>query len=113
MIRARKLTKRVQIFESAIAADGVGGNLVSNSLLSTRWASIEDVGSNSYQSEAGITDFTNTIKITVRYDVNLIINPKKHTFRYQSLDYSILDVKNSGNTHVQQVCVCRQIFGLD
>ena len=113
MIKARQLTKRVEIWVSTITPDGVGGNLVSNALSTTRWCKIEDVGSNSYQDSAGITDFTDTQKFTFRYDANFVINPKTHTFKYGGLEYSILDVKTKGFKHVEQVCIARNIFGLD
>ena len=113
MIRARQLTKRVEIWDTTITPDGVGGNLVSSSLRTTRWASISDVGSNSYQSESGITDFTNTQKFVFRYDKNFAINPKIHTFKYNGFEYSILDVKTKGFKHVEQECIAKQIFGLD
>jgi hypothetical protein len=113
MIKARELTKMVEIWVSAIAPDGFGGNLVTNTLLTTRWCKIEDLGSNSYQTEAGITDFTDSQKFTFRYDSSLIINPKTHTFKYGGLEYSILDVKTNGFKHVMQICIARNIFGLD
>ena len=113
MIKARELTKRVEIWTSTVVPDGFGGNTVTNVLLTTRWCKIEDVGSNSYQDQAGITDFTDTQKFTFRYDASLIINPKKHTFKYGGLEYSILDVKTQGFKQVMQICIARNIFGLD
>ena len=113
MFKARQANKRVEIWGSTIVSDGYGGNTVSNALVTTRWAKIEDVGSNSYQSEVGITDFTNTLKFTFRYDKNFIINPKSHTLKYNSLEYSILDVKTDGFKKVSQIVIAKQILGLD
>ncbi len=113
MIRARQLTKRVEILASTIIPDGVGGNLVTSAVVTTRWCKIEDVGTNSYQDSAGITDFTDTQKFTFRYDANFTINPKIHTFRYGNSEYAILDVKTKGFRHVEQVCIAKVVFGLD
>ena len=113
MIKARKLTKRVEIWASTVIPDGFGGNTVSNAIATVRWCEISDVGSNSYQSEAGVTDFTDTQKFIFRYDKNFTINPKTHTFKYNGFEYSILDVKTKGFRHVQQICIAKKIFGLD
>tara|TARA_R110000803_G_scaffold106370_3_gene174456 strand:+ start:60 stop:485 length:426 start_codon:yes stop_codon:yes gene_type:complete len=112
MFQARKANKRVEILQSDITPDGFGGNVVSSIVVTQRWCNIEDVGSNSYQSDAGITDFTDTQKFTFRYDKNFTINPKIHTLKYRGIIYSILDVKTNGFKNVQQIVIAKIAFGI-
>jgi len=113
MFEARKAQKKVSILESVITPDGFGGNTTENTVVSVRWAIIDDMGGNAYQTEAGVTDFANTFKITLRYDKNLIIEPKKHTLKYGEHTFSILDAKRKGFRQVQQILTAKEIFGIE
>ena len=113
MFKSRQANKRVEIYETTLVADGVGGSTATFALTATRWAIVEDMKASSYQSEAGITDFTNTYKFTFRYDADLTINPVIHILKYGGLEYSILDVKTDGFKHVLQIVIAKQILGLD
>jgi len=113
MFRPRQANKRVEIYETTIVADGYGGNTTTLTLAKTRWSIVEDMTASSYQSEAGITDFTNTYKFTFRYDPSFTIDAKKHVLRYKSLDYKITDVKTDGFKHVQQIVIAKLIIGLN
>ena len=111
MFKSRKANKRVEILESVVSPDGFGGNTTTTVSVSTRWCEISDVGSsNSYQSQGGITDFTDTQKFLFRYDANLTINPEIHTLKYLGVVYSILDVKTNGFRHVQQIVIGKIAF---
>lgn len=113
MFKSRQANKRVGIYVTTLVADGYGGNTSTTDLLATRWAIVEDMKASSYQSEAGITDFTNTLKFTFRYDADLTIDPQNHILKYGGLEYNIMDVKTDGFKHVSQIVIAKQILGLD
>lgn len=112
-MKARKLQRRVNIWESTTVSDTFGGNTVTFKRIAERWCNIEDVSAKSFQNIAGITDFTNVYKFTFRYDAELNINPKRHKLEYKDKDYEIIDVKTNGLRQVSQVVTAKQILGLD
>ncbi len=110
MFDSRKAQKRVEIYSVGMTDDGFGGTKAVETLLSTRWASIDDVSQGPIQSESGIKDFNDVYKFTFRHDKNLIIDPKKHNLKYNGVKYSILSVKNDGHRKVSQTVIAKKFI---
>ena len=92
-VRARKYTKRVQIWQTTFTPDTFGGNVVSEELITTSWAKVRSVSSASRFSqrltELGITDPTLALIVTVRFRDDIDYNAINRFLLYRGERYVI------------------------
>ena len=90
---ARKYTKRIELWQTSIIADGYGGNTVSTTLISKSWANVKTASNNSrYASrmvELGVTDPINAIIIQLRQRNDITYNAINQFIMYQGVKYII------------------------
>lgn len=91
--RARKYTKRVQIWQTTFMPDGFGGNIVSDELITSSWAKVKSATSNSKFSQRlidlGITDPTLALVITLRFRNDIDYNAINRFLVYRNERYVI------------------------
>ena len=92
-LRARKYTKRVQIWQTSFVPDGFGGNVVSEELITTSWAEVKSAAANSKFSQRlvdlGITDPTLALVVKLRYRNDVDYNAINRFLLYRSERYVI------------------------
>lgn len=101
-MRARKYIKRIEFWQATSAADGFGGNPVTTEeLITSSWASVETVGSNSrYVSRAtdlGITDPNTAILVRTRFRRDIDYNAINQFIKYRGVSYIIQSAPTNAN----------------
>ena len=113
-IHARRLSERVTILEAVTTSNEFGGSTTSfepTTPADSRWCMVEDLstGANAQRStDIGLTDFTDTLKFTLRYDPLKSISAKINALQFRGDQYTILNVSKMGFTDVKLVLIARK-----
>ncbi len=110
-MRARLMTKKIEVWQTDNVADGFGGNTVSETFVSNQWATINTIQAgrtNNFEkvltgefskSDFGIIDIGRTILVTVRkgvveYNVDTMFikyRNKKYTINWAPINVNFKD----------------------
>ncbi len=88
-MRSRKLSKRIEIWQTSNVSDGFGGNTVAETLIARSWAEIITLNDTNRSTDIGITSATNTIKIRLRKRNDLTYNSINQFIKYRGAKYII------------------------
>jgi len=88
-MRSRKLSKRIEIWQTSNVSDGFGGNTVAETLIARSWAEIITLNDTNRSTDIGITSATNTIKIKLRKRNDLTYNSINQFIKYRGAKYII------------------------
>ena len=88
-MRSRKLSKRIEIWETTNVADGFGGSTVSEGLIASSWAEIITLNDINRSTDIGITSATNTIKVRLRKRNDITYNSINQFLKYRGFRYII------------------------
>jgi len=88
-MRSRKLSKRIEIWQTSNVADGFGGNTVAETLITSSWAEIITLNDINRSTDIGITSATNTIKVRLRKRNDITYNGVNQYLKYRGFKYII------------------------
>ena len=88
-MRCRKLTKRVEIWQTSNVPNGFGGNSVAETLITSSWAEVITLNNTNRSTDIGITSATNTIKVRLRKRNDLTYNGINQFIKYRGYKYII------------------------
>ena len=88
-MRSRKLSKRIEIWQTSNASDGFGGNTVVETLITSSWAEVTTLNNTNRSTDIGITSATNTIKIKLRKRNDITYNSINQFIKYRGYKYII------------------------
>lgn len=88
-MRSRKLSKRIEIWQTSNVSDGFGGNTVAETLIASSWAEIITLNNTNRSTDIGITSATNTIKVRLRKRKDLTYNSVNQYLKYRGFKYII------------------------
>ena len=88
-MRSRKLSKRIEIWQTSNVADGFGGNIVAETLITLSWAEIITLNDVNRSTDIGITSATNTIKVRLRKRNDIHYNSTNQFIKYRGSKYII------------------------
>ena len=88
-MRSRKLSKRIEIWQTSNAPDGFGGNTVAETLITSSWAEVITLNNTNRSTDIGITSATNTIKIKLRKRNDITYNSINQFIKYRGYKYII------------------------
>ena len=92
MRRARKYTKRIELWNSAPVEDGFGGYTVTDFKLLDVWAKLSTLNKFKYKNvDFGDIDLSNSIEITIRYRTDLTLDYKNMFIVYRGYKYTFSD----------------------
>ena len=86
-MRARKYTKKIQVWQTTKVSDGFGGNGVTNELITSTWCEIITLDKLYRNTDFGVTDTANTIVIRLRKRNDLTYNSLNQFFKYRGEKY--------------------------
>ena len=88
-MRSRKLSKRIEIWQTSNVADGFGGNTIAETLITSSWAEVTTLNNTNRSTDIGITSATNTIKIKLRKRKDITYNSINQYIKYRGFKYII------------------------
>ena len=88
-MRCRKLTKRVEIWQTSNIPNGFGGNSVAETLITSSWAEVITLNNTNRSTDIGITSATNTIKVRLRKRKDITYNGINQFMKYRGYKYII------------------------
>jgi len=88
-MRCRKLTKRVEIWQTSNVPNGFGGNSVAETLITSSWAEVITLNNTNRSTDIGITSATNTIKVRLRKRKDITYNGINQFIKYRGYKYII------------------------
>ena len=88
-MRSRKLSKRIEIWQTSNVSDGFGGNTVAETLIASSWAEIITLNNTNRSTDIGITSATNTIKVRLRKRKDITYNSVNQYLKYRGFKYII------------------------
>ena len=88
-MRCRKLTKRVEIWQTSNVSDGFSGNTVAETLITSSWAEVITLNNTNRSTDIGITSATNTIKVRLRKRNDITYNGINQFIKYRGYKYII------------------------
>ena len=88
-MRSRKLSKRIEIWQTSNVSDGFGGNTVAEILIASSWAEIITLNDVNRSTDIGITSSTNTIKVRLRKRNDITYNSINQYLKYRGFKYII------------------------
>lgn len=88
-MRSRKLSKRIEIWQTSNVSDGFGGNTVAETLIASSWAEIITLNNTNRSTDIGITSATNTIKVRLRKRNDITYNSVNQYLKYRGFKYII------------------------
>ena len=88
-MRSRKLSKRIEIWQTSNVSDGFGGNTVDGTLIASSWAEIITLNNTNRSTDIGITSATNTIKVRLRKRNDITYNSINQYLKYRGFKYII------------------------
>ena len=112
---SRKLSKRVELWQTTNVPDGFGGNIESEELITSFWAEIRTVTANSKSNRStdnGITSTTNTIIIKTRLRKDLDYNSINQFLKYSGSKYVVSNEPYNvdfNNSYIEIVATKQQI----
>ena len=117
-MKARKYTKRIEVWETKVVSDGYGGNTVTEHLINESWANITTVNSRNASrfKDLGIIDPTNTIVVQMRWRNDLTYNAINQFLVYGDYKYIIQNAPvniNFNGTEVEIIAVREMTESVD
>ena len=88
-MRSRKLSKRIEIWQTSNVSDGFGGNTIAETLITSSWAEVITLNNTNRSTDIGITSATNTIKIKLRKRKDITYNSINQYIKYRGFKYII------------------------
>ncbi len=88
-MRCRKLTKRVEIWQTSNVPNGFGGNSNVPTLITSSWAEVITLNNTNRSTDIGITSATNTIKVRLRKRKDITYNGINQFIKYRGYKYII------------------------
>ena len=88
-MRSRKLSKRIEIWQTSNVADGFGGNTIAETLITSSWAEVTTLNNTNRSTDIGITSATNTIKVRLRKRNDITYNSVNQYLKYRGFKYII------------------------
>ena len=90
-MRSRYYNKRIEVWQTAIEADGFGGNVVTESLLKTIWANVQTINANTsnINTQLGLLDASNSIIVKTRVKNDLTWDLQLMFIKYRDEKYII------------------------
>jgi len=92
-MRARRLSNRVQIWQTESVSDGFGGNTNKDYQLTDSWAEVKTLGNSSKYSKSvenfGLTDRFNSIVVTMRKRNDIEYNSINQYLVFKGVEYII------------------------
>ena len=88
-MRSRKLSKRIEIWQTSNVSDGFGGNTVAEILIASSWVEIITLNDVNRSTDIGITSSTNTIKVRLRKRNDITYNSINQYLKYRGFKYII------------------------
>ena len=88
-MRSRKLSKRIEIWQTSNVADGFGGNTIAETLITSSWAEVTTLNNTNRSTDIGITSATNTIKVRLRKRKDITYNGINQFIKYRGYKYII------------------------
>jgi SPP1 family predicted phage head-tail adaptor len=88
-MRSRKLSKRIEIWQTSNVSDGFGGNTIAETLITSSWAEVTTLNNTNRSTDIGITSATNTIKIKLRKRKDITYNSINQFIKYRGYKYII------------------------
>jgi hypothetical protein len=90
-LRARKYNKKIEIWQTAPVSDGFGGNITSETLLSSSWCKIITNPKNANrQTDFGETETFDRLSVQLRKNVVISYDPKTMFFKYRGVEYNMV-----------------------
>ena len=127
-MRSRKLSKRIEIWQTSNVSDGFGGNTVAETLIASSWAEIITLNDVNRSTDIGITSATNSIKVRLRKRKDITYNSINQYLKYRGFKYiiqnqpfnvgfrddviEILAVKEELKTLIQMAPILMDVFDL-
>ena len=92
-MKARKYTKRIEVWETKVVSDGYGGSTVTEHLINESWANVTTVANNSRYvgklTDLGIIDPITAIIVQMRWRNDLTYNAINQFLVYKNYKYII------------------------
>ena len=88
-MRSRKLSKRIEIWQTSNVSDGFGGNTVAETLITSSWVEIITLNDVNRSTDIGITSATNSIKVRLRKRKDITYNSVNQYLKYRGFKYII------------------------
>ena len=88
--RARKYTKKIELWQTSTVFDGYSGNATTISLIGTVWCEIKTNNSTYRDTEFGKTETANRLVLTLRKKSDINYNSKTYFFKYRGENYNIV-----------------------
>lgn len=86
-MRARKYTKKIELWQTTKVVDGFGGNGITTELITSTWCEIITLDKLYRNTDFGVTDTANTIVIRLRKRNDLTYNSLNQFFKYRGEKY--------------------------
>ena len=86
-MRARKYTKKIEVWQTTKVVDGFGGNGITTELITSTWCEIITLDKLYRDTDFGVTDTANTIVIRLRKRNDLTYNSLNQFFKYRGEKY--------------------------
>lgn len=88
-MRARQLNKRIEIYQTRTVSDGFAGETMYDELITSSWAKVETHDDKQQrQSEVGVDDYSQKLKITMRFRNDISYNSVNQFLMYRGLKYT-------------------------
>jgi len=106
---SRLFNKRVEVWNISLTADGFGGNIVNEVLLSKSWANIKTLDNrSSLVTDFGLLDASTSLVITMRKRNDLVYDMQTMFIKYRNEKYIIKSFpinKDFEDSTISIVCV--------
>jgi len=106
-VRSRKLTKRIEIWQTTPAKDGFGGNTVTDVLVSKSWADVSTFQAGKYRggnlSDFGIIEAYRAVLFKVRKRNDLTYDLKSMYIKYRDVKYTIASAPTNVNFNDKEI----------
>ena len=111
-MRSRRFNKRIEVYQTGVISDGFGGNTSSETLITSSWAEIKSLNTNSRFGKTS-TDFgmNNTqlgVMVTVRLRNDITYNSINQFIKYAGEKYTIASFpenKNFDNSYITFIAI--------
>lgn len=89
-MRARKYTKKIELWQTSNVSDGYSGIVSTSALIDTVWCEIKTNNSTYRDTELGKTETTNKLIVNLRKRSDFDYNSKTLFFKYRGKVYRIV-----------------------
>ena len=93
---ARKLNKRIEVYQTTSVSDGVGGSTVTDNIITTTWAKLETLDSVEV-TVLGLSYTKESLTVTTRKREDFQYNSKTIYIKYRGVKYTIASFPTNEN----------------